>query len=149
MSARYTQILNDVDGIVAAEAPTFTRRVQKLIEVLPEDVQNLPLCIIIPDLQSYVDGAYEGQIILKYKVGVALVFASNYDLTTLGTMIDARDLIRKKLNVQVLPTASGGDPCGVYDSDFDLNPVFDTEAIKNMYDYSLMEFYYLSAELRN
>lgn len=149
MPSTYTKILNDVNGLVSLANPLLNRVVRKEIKKLEGD--SLPLAIIIPSLQATADEAFEGQIQIDFEVGIAILFAGNLRLETgLADMIDTIDQIRNLVDVTSLPTAStSDDPCGVFDSNIDLNPPYDTSAIEKNIDYSLMKITYRSMERRN
>ena len=149
MALGYASILADVNSLISVAAPAFTRVIRKEIVVVESD--TLPLCLIVPDFQADAAESFEGQIHLDYRVGIALIFPGNQQLQTgLSNILDNRDKIRKNLHVTTLPTASvAGDPCGVFDCRLEMNPVYDISALDKNYDFTLMDFIYRSAELRN
>ena len=143
MSAVYTRILTDAKNLASAVATGYTAVIRKEIKVFDGD--TLPLLLIVPDMQAEHEEAFEGKINLKYKVGVALIIAGNQTFETgLSDLFDTRDDIRHALHITQMPTA-----IEVYDSMIDLAPVYDVSAIKANYDFTLMDFIYLSSENRN
>lgn len=149
--AIYNLILDDVTTLSEVVLPAWNRAVRKQIKLFPSEILTLPWQIIIPDFQADVEEAYEEQICMSYRVGVALLWEGNQTLEDgLRTIINSIRDVRQALYVPVLPTASTGtDPGGVFDVSIDFNPPFDVSAIPLNVDYSLMRLTYKSWELRN
>lgn len=149
--AIYNLILADVQTLSAAVLPAWNQAVRKQIKLFPSELLTLPWQIIIPDFQADVEEAYEGQICMGYRVGVALLWEGNQTLETgLADIIEKIRDVRQALYLPTLPTASTGlDPGGVFEVSVSFNPPFDVSAIPLNVDYSLMQFNWKSWELRN
>ena len=141
--ATFANILTDVDSKIAAAAGTFTRVTRRRIIKLEGD--TLPLCILVPIGWIGADEGFEGKINIKYAVGVAMLYAGNMALnTSLTTILDEIDAVRKSLHVTSLTTATN-----VFDSELILSPLFDLDALDRNIDFALMQVNYLAAENRN
>jgi hypothetical protein len=148
-----TKILNDGVTLLSEHIAQEVVARKELI-VLDEDVANLatgnPLFILAMNGRAVVHAAFENQAIVERTLRVAIVIAGNQKLETGMDILNGLiDTVTMALNVTSLPTAtSGGDPCGVFDSDAKVNDDFDIEGLANNYDYTVVEITYRSAELR-
>jgi hypothetical protein len=159
VASNYPNILNDmatllVPPAVPENASVVTRKVLQVFESDQPalDAENGGLIIIVPMSESKGVEAFGGQITIRYRVGIAAVFAGNQQYTVnIDLVPDALDLIRQTLHVTRLPTATTNtNPPGVFNSDVSMNPQFDDKALRDgNYDFGLLEVIYDSAELRN
>lgn len=141
--ATFANILTDVNTLISAAAGTFTRVSRRRIIKLEGD--TLPLCILVPIGWNGAEEGFEGKINIRYAVGVAMLYAGNMALnTTMTTILDEIDAVRRALHVTSLPTATN-----VFDSELDLSPLFDLEALDKNIDFALLQVNYIAAESRN
>ena len=139
----YGDILADVKSLSGISPFAGNVIIRKSPIVLKAD--TLPLLLICPAFQFDSEEAFEGKIILDYKVLIVLVFAGNQTWETgLSTMFDAAQAIRHAVHVTVLSTATT-----VFDSSIKLNPAFDDAALLKNYDWHAIELTYRSSESRN
>ncbi len=150
MPSIWSKILTDVKALVVTVQPTALVKIRKRIKRYADE--DLPLIIISPlrDIEIQEQEAYESQVHINYEVLIAIIYDGNQKVETeLANVLDAREAIRHALHVTSLATATSSTaPTGVYDSQVELNPVYEMPEFDKNYDYSTFSMIYWSKELR-
>lgn len=137
-------MLLDVQSLIVGVQPTATVKIRKRIRRFAEE--DLPLIIVSPlrDVEVQAEEAFEGYVHINYEVLVVIIYDGNQKLETqLANVLDAREAIRHALHVTTLTFAGT-----VYDSQINLNPVYEMAELDKNYDYSTLSVIYWSKELR-
>ena len=138
----YTDILSAVKANLTTALPAQNIRIRKKAVAVQDD--TFPLVLVVPVKDEYQDDTFSGYVVLAYEVLVVCVNSGGDSLDTDFGILDTRQTVRQTLHQ---PTLSGADT--VYDTQVDLQPVFDSSALSKTYNYSPLIFKFISREVRN
>jgi|SRR5262245_67642 len=143
MASVYAAIVTAcTDRLLAAG---FAVRNRKRAEVLDADVADLPLVLLVTGSGEQTD-TYDSEdfVVVRYPVLAVWVDAGNqlYE-AAFATVLQAREDVRRQLHRTEFPGATS-----VYDCEPDFAPAFDSAALDAGFDYTAIQFWYLSHEPR-